>query len=609
VQEISGCLNKMTHVHSTWMPFLYPCLFQSTPNSLRAHTRCLHRKLRSPLNIGPAVRCQSSLGEVNTARRAAAYEPSLVPTQSTSSSRLNPTPDDYARSAFVDKCALTIHAGSGGNGCVAFFRDVHIPDGPPNGGDGGAGGNVWIQAVPGQTSLHKLARRGVIKAGRGVGGQGKSQGGRKGEDVCVQVPVGTVVREIWRSDPVAEEEERLRESRGAGENGVEEDDLSRNRWILYPGATASEAKDVRLNLPPLLKPRRSHLTVMEPTAPITLDLDQPMDKPMLLAAGAMGGLGNPHFATKNDPKPKYATKGELGVRVKLELELKLLADVGLVGLPNSGKSTLLRAVSNSRTRVGDWAFTTLEPSIGTVVLDNHEGRPLVRSGIEGHGPRTNFTVADIPGLIEDAHLDKGLGLGFLRHIERARILAFVVDLSAGDAVSALQGLWKEVGEYESLRNQEINEESESRVVEWSTFGPRAGSPSAISTQDPILDEDGNAMVMFPPPSRVLEPLRLPPISAKPWFVVATKADKDAAQTQSEYTKLRTYVQQVEEGRVTHPSGKQNGWRERIAAIPVSAIRGEGTEKILTWTAGLLDSLQAGMRTGVAETAAAEGRRK
>jgi GTP-binding protein len=322
--------------------------------------------------------------------------------------------------------------------------------------------------------------------------------------------------------------------------------------------------------------------MMEPKAPISLDLSEHMEKPMLLAAGAMGGLGNPHFQSSSTPKPKYASKGELGVRIKLELELKLLADVGLVGLPNAGKSTLLRSISNSRTRVGDWAFTTLSPVIGTVVLDNSEGRPAVRSGIPGGTPRTNFTVADIPGLIEDAHLDKGLGLGFLRHIERARILAFVVDLSAGDAVLALQNLWKEVGEYENLRNRELNEETERRIVDWTGFS--GGSSSRAPNP---FDEDGKGMIIHPEPSRTLEPLKLPPISSKPWFVVATKADKEG--TQEEFANLRAYLQAVEVGDILHPSGRANGWRNRLAALPVCALRGEGVSRIPEWTAALLDA--------------------
>ncbi|KAK5098594.1 GTPase of the mitochondrial inner membrane that associates with the large ribosomal subunit [Exophiala xenobiotica] len=330
-----------------------------------------------------------------------------------------------------------------------------------------------------------------------------------------------------------------------------------NPWIMYPGVDGREARDLASNLPKPPKPRRSHLSALQPEGPIRLDLDKPMEQPILLAAGAVGGMGNPHFATKELPKPKYATKGELGVRLKFELELKLLADVGLVGLPNAGKST--------------------------VVLDNNEGRPIVKSGIEGQAPRTHFTVADIPGLVEDAHLDKGLGLGFLRHVERARILAFVVDLSGENPVEVLQSLWREVAEYENLRNAEVNEQTESRAVEWSGFG----SPSQQGPE--LIDEDGQQMLMYPEPSKQLEPLNLPPVSAKPWFVIATKADKE--HTQDAFRTLQAYVAGVESGHVPHPSGRKNAWKARVAAIPVSAINDEGTATISLWTAGLLDSMQ------------------
>lgn len=579
----------MNQVQGTLLPFLYPCFFRPFSPAVRSRAQRIPSRIQRHI-CSSTRRQQSSLAETNAVKRAAAHEPPPA----LASSRLNPAPDDYGRNVFVDKCTLTVHAGTGGNGCVSFLRDAHISDGPPNGGDGGSGGNIWIQAVAGQTSLHKLARRGVVKAGRGIGGQGKSQGGRKGEDICIQVPVGTVVREVWRSDPVAEEEARIQELRAMSDEELPSgpDNGLRNKWILYAGVTGREAKDVAEHLPPPLKPRRSHLAVLQPRAPINLDLDKPMDKPRLLAAGAVGGLGNPHFATKEDPKPKYATKGELGVRLKLELELKLLADVGLVGLPNAGKSTLTRAISNSRTRIGDWAFTTLAPTIGTVVLDNNQGRPLVRSGIEGEPPRVNFTVADIPGLIEDAHLDKGLGLEFLRHVERARVLAFVIDLSAGDAVVALKNLWREVGEYENIRNREINEQSQSRLIEWNPFESLSSS-STIEQQ--IDNEDvGEGISIFPPPPATpLEPLKLPPISAKPWFVIATKADKDADVTQHEFTKLAEYIRQVEAGTVAHPSGNRNGWRNRVAALPVSAIHNQGIDKVIRFTAGVLDSLKVG----------------
>jgi GTP-binding protein len=570
----------MAQLSTTLMPFLYPCLQQSPKQTVRFFARFNNTRGKSATSGWS--RCQSSLSSTNASRRAAAYTPTPPTTQST---HLDPFPDDFSSSSFVDNCTVNIAAGSGGNGCVSFFRDMHVPDGPPNGGDGGSGGNVWIQAVPGHTSLHKIARRGTVKAGRGIGGQGKSQGGRRGADVLIQVPVGTVVRELSRSDPAAEEEQKWRETMGSEDAEAEDLDqklFRRDRWILYPGVSKEEAKELGLPRPP--RPRKNALKVMEPPAPITLDLDEPMEKPMLLAAGAVGGLGNPHFMSREEPKPKYASKGELGVRIQLQLELKLLADVGLVGLPNAGKSTLLRSVSNSRTRIGDWAFTTLKPTIGTVILDSNEGRPLVRSGIEGQGPRTSFTIADIPGLIEDAHLDKGLGLGFLRHIERARILAFVIDLSAGDAVLALQNLWKEVEEYQKLREREVNLESESRLVEWGTFGANP-SPSSASAS-PVLDEDGNEMEVFPPlPSnRKLEPIKLPPIASKPWFVVATKADKEG--TQENYRQLQAYLKGIEDGGIPW-----KGWKQRINVIPVSAINGHGVQKIPVYVAALLDSQQ------------------
>lgn len=557
---------------------LHPCLWKiSHQTSKPAVRRLVSTQCRS-LSLSARV----SQPATATPSRLLRASPQIV--------HLSPNPDDYSRSLFVDKCSLTVHAGSGGNGCVSFLRDTHTPDGPPNGGDGGSGGNVWIQAVKGHTSLHRLARRGIVKAGRGIGGQGASKGGSRGEDVLIQVPIGTVVREVWRSDPSAEEEEKERLRLGAGETldfETIQDTRSRRtgekreRWVYYPGARTAE--DAQIVMPPPPKLRRSNLAMMAPQSPIELDLSENMEKPMLLAAGAMGGFGNPHFATRDSPKPKFASKGELGVRLTLELELKLLADVGLVGLPNAGKSTLLRSISNSRTRVGDWAFTTLSPSIGTVILDNNEGRPVVRSESEdGSGPRTNFTIADIPGLIEDAHLDKGLGLGFLRHIERARILAFVVDLSAGNAVLALQNLWKEVGEYENLRNRELNDDTQQKMVEWQSFA------SGKTTSMPSTDgEEGERMIIHPEPARELEPLKLPPISSKPWFVVATKADKD--DTQQNFANLQAYIKAVESGDIIHPSGRKNGWRSRIAAIPVSAMQGEGVSRIPAWVVALLDS--------------------
>ncbi|KAJ6145843.1 hypothetical protein N7470_009738 [Penicillium chermesinum] len=457
-------------------------------------------------------------------------------------SHLNPTPEDYSRFIFQDKCTVTVYSGNGGHGCVSYLREKYIEEGPPNGGDGGSGGGIYIQAVEGLTSLHKLARR--------------AKEGKRGEDVLIQVPVGTVVREVDRYDPVAEEFARMRrERREAAEAGEEESEegvidfkpIRHDRWVLHPSAKPSDFLTVAF---PKLKPRRQGIAAMEPEAPIFLDLSEPMDKPMLLAAGGIGGLGNPHFVTRSMGRPKFASRGEGGMRLDLDFELKLLADVGLVGKPNAGKSTLLRSLTNSRTRIGNWEFTTLSPHIGTVVIDNHKGRPL----------------------IEDAHLDRGLGLGFLRHIDRAGILAFVIDLSAGDPVQELQKLWRELGEYQRIRDAQpdpsLEEEPPRGVIDWG---------SDIS--EPQLDADGEESYdgsVYKPP-RALPFLEMEPIHTKPWFVVATKADLEG--TRDQYRALQDYLSAVQKGSVEHPSGHADGWKENVCAVPVSAIRGEGVSRI------------------------------
>lgn len=474
---------------------------------------------------------------------------------------------------------------------MSFLREKYIEEGPANGGDGGSGGNVYIQAVRGETSLHKLARRRLMKAGRGKNGQGKVKGGERGADVLITVPVGTIVREIQRHDPIAdeiEEQEQLErertrtrrrrpktEEKEEAEEQLEQGVYRKDKWLVFPGMVPSELN--RLAFPPLPPPRKSHLAALQPQAPMWLDLDKHMETPMLLAAGAMGGLGNPHFVTANQYRPMMATRGDVGMKLSLQLELKILADLGLVGLPNAGKSTLLRALSNSRARVGNWAFTTLQPNVGTVVLDDHKGRPkVVKRGRDGL-LRDNFTIADVPGLIEDAHLDKGLGLGFLRHVERAAVLAFVIDLSAGDAVQALKLLWREVSEYETMRGKELNAETERRMV---TYRPPGSTPPPSDPSDMIGSPD------FDTNLEPLEFIPTTPISAKPWFVIATKADLPG--TQENYAELQKYLEGVNKGKEPHPSNRKNAWKQSVQAIPVSAIKAEGVEVIPQLVMDLLE---------------------
>ncbi|APA09121.1 hypothetical protein sscle_04g038910 [Sclerotinia sclerotiorum 1980 UF-70] len=546
---------RCSAVQGTLTPFLYPFLFSNT-------SRLVQRSPRIHIN---ALRRQST-----------SYEELASESTSEEFDRLNPPPSDYSRTIFADKAKIDVYAGAGGHGCISFLREKYIAAGPANGGDGGTGGNIYIQAVRGETSLHKLARRRNLKAGRGKNGQGKTKGGERGTDIIIEVPVGTIVRELDRHDPAAIEEARIQTEAGK----LDGHDLDgpykwdRERWLLYPAITPEEIATAEF--PSLPKARKSNLAAAQVKGPISLDLSMPMERPLLLAAGAVGGLGNPHFVTKQVPRPKFATKGEAGLRITLELELKLLADVGLVGLPNAGKSTLLRAMSNSRTRVGDWEFTTLEPNIGTVVIDDNKGRPLAQVNYENGEPRTNFTIADIPGLVEDAHLDRGLGISFLRHVERARVLAFVVDLGKGNAVEALKGLWRELAEYERMKIEEEKEKA-NPIVEWTPF---------TSVEDAVANRSETIVINTGPTFENPLAPNLPSISNKPWFVVASKADLPG--TQDNFQELKSYLEKVAAGKEEHPSRQKNPWTGRVEAIPISAIHGHGVEKITEWTIGLLD---------------------
>lgn len=545
---------------------------------------------------------------------------------------------EYSTSPFTDLRAITLSAGSGGHGCISFLREKFVPNGPANGGDGGSGGSVYIQAVYGETSLHKIAREGAVQATAGRNGQGSAVNGKRGDDLVIRVPVGTVVREISRWDQESEElgwenahDEGIAKQGEGEEEGAKRKHGENENWLHYPRSLSLNLKSPQFTEAPF--PFHHHRSSSEMLAqthptPVYLDLSKPTMQPILLLPGAPGGFGNPHFVSNELRRPKFATKGGKGARMKVQLELKILADVGLVGLPNAGKSSFLRSVSGKQARVGEWAFTTLSPNIGTIVLDERVMAPQNRVEPWEQQQHPRFTIADIPGLISDAHLNKGLGHGFLRHVERAKVLGFVLDLSRDDPVADLKGLWREVRAYEKgddggqdgvnvkgmmsemagntnvdgiepMSELEFNEEklkiqddeeidngSKVRVMEeergfreggdteelvrfpgTAAFVPRREAPQLA---------DKSIVTSFELES--LHPRQeQPKMSLKPWFVIANKADLPG--TEEKYWALKKYLEGESE--------KRSDSKE-IGLLPISALRGQGVDKVVDWMKEMLD---------------------
>jgi len=256
---------------------------------------------------------------------------------------------------FIDEATITVQSGNGGKGCVSFRRERFVPNGGPDGGDGGKGGDVILTATTRKRTLYHFQFQRQFKAKNGGSGQGQQRTGKDGEDIIIEIPPGTLVTD-------ADTGKLVKDFTAEGET-------------------------------------------------------------LVIAKGGRGGQGNKRFATSTNRSPRFAQPGEEGETLKLKMELKLLADVGIIGLPNAGKSTLTRAVSSANPRVGAYPFTTLSPNLGAVYL-------------EGAEP---FVVADIPGLIEGAHKGAGLGIQFLRHIERTRILIHLIDASSLDPEKPLSG--------------------------------------------------------------------------------------------------------------------------------------------------------------------------
>jgi GTPase len=245
---------------------------------------------------------------------------------------------------FIDEVKITIISGTGGFGCSSFRREKFVPYGGPDGGDGGDGGNVVVEADEGMNTLVHFRGKKTYRAPDGGNGAGRQMHGAYGEDLIIQVPIGTLIR-------------------------------------------------------------------LASTGEVIADLTEHGER-IILARGGRGGLGNVNFKSSTNQAPRYAQDGEPGEELEIEMELKLLADIALVGLPNAGKSTMISVLSAAKPKIADYPFTTLEPNLGVVAMGEQ-----------------SFVLADIPGLIENAAEGKGLGIKFLKHIERTKAFVHLVDCS------------------------------------------------------------------------------------------------------------------------------------------------------------------------------------
>ncbi|MBQ6313295.1 GTPase ObgE [Candidatus Saccharibacteria bacterium] len=272
---------------------------------------------------------------------------------------------------FVDKAKVSLKAGNGGNGAVSFRREIYIPKGGPDGGDGGKGGDIVFRADRNTNTLIDFRFTPILEAEDGKNGSGQRSAGRSGKDLVIDVPVGTVVYRL-----------------------------------------GSDLQKILI-------------------ADLTRDGEE-----AIIAKGGSGGFGNAHFKSSTRQAPIIAEVGEPGEEFEAELELKSMADVGLVGLPNAGKSTFLSVVSNAKPEIADYPFTTITPNLGVATIDNRD-----------------LLIADIPGLIEGASEGKGLGHEFLRHVDRTAVLLHLVDVYNDDAGEAYQTIRNELEKYSDLASR------------------------------------------------------------------------------------------------------------------------------------------------------------
>lgn len=321
---------------------------------------------------------------------------------------------------FIDEIKVYARAGHGGKGAVAFHREAFVPKGGPSGGNGGRGGSVILQADHDLNNLIGQYYTPRLIAQVGESGMGKGMDGHAGKDLIVKVPCGTLV---WRLEPPVEPVKADEPEDAAGEEGKDSDEEAEE------GASSKKVLKIGSASRPVIRHAGGEraievdMTADEDDGPVhesgkgELLADLTKDgQQFVLCKGGRGGLGNRNFATARLQAPRFAQPGEPGTEGNYLLELRILAEVGLVGYPNAGKSTLLTAISKARPKVAPYPFTTLHPQIGIVEYADYR----------------RLTVCDVPGLIEGAHMNVGLGHKFLRHIKRCKILVLLLDMAGTD---------------------------------------------------------------------------------------------------------------------------------------------------------------------------------
>src|SRR5437660_7221293 len=331
---------------------------------------------------------------------------------------------------FVDRIKVFAQAGNGGRGSVSFRREKFVPKGGPDGGDGGHGGDVVLRAERHVDNLANLFYEPIIKAKDGGHGKGKKMAGRAGANKIVKVPVGTIV---WRAEDEKFSTSNADKSRAGAQQRT-------------PGSD------------------QSAIRALQSEMDLIVDLVRDGEE-FVLCRGGAGGKGNVHFKSSRNRAPRQYTDGEEGDHGYFLLELRTIADAGLVGYPNAGKSTLLRRISAARPKVAPYPFTTLHPVVGVMELPGYR----------------QATIADIPGLIEGAHRGLGLGHEFLRHVTRCPILIFVVDVAGSEGrnpVEDLQNLRKEIDLYDPMLS----------CRPWLTVANNMDLPNANENREPLQEE-------------------------------------------------------------------------------------------------------------------------